>query len=465
MKISFHGAARSVTGSRHLIDAGKTRVLLDCGMFQGRRDEARERNRHLGFDPKSVNAVCLSHAHIDHSGALPVLAKEGYRGAVHMTNATADLTEILLADSARIQENDCRYVNKRERRRGRQCVHPIYSSDDAKKIVKQFQGSGYRQSVSLSNNLTARFHDAGHILGSSAIWLQYRNRGNSTSLLFSGDLGRANMPILRDPHPPPPCDVLIIESTYGDRLHDDEEDLRKEMAKKLVTHAIQHKSKIIVPAFSVGRTQDIVMRIKELVNNGEVDPIPIFIDSPLALKATRVFRQHPECYDEETYRTFTSTGDVFAAKYIKFISTAKDSKLLNRRRGPCVIISASGMCEGGRVVHHLKHAIEDEANVIVIVGFQAEHTLGRKLVEEWETVPIFGVPTKRRAQVLRLNGFSAHADRNDLLAYVRSIRPHPQKVFVVHGEERQSLAFAMTLRDEFPRMEVEVPKPGSTHEI
>jgi metallo-beta-lactamase family protein len=308
-------------------------------------------------------------------------------------------------------------------------------------------------------------NDAGHIIGSSAIWLQHRNRGNSTSLLFSGDLGRANMPILRDPHPPPPCDVLIIESTYGDRLHSDEEDRRKDIAKELVKHAIQHKSKIIVPAFSVGRTQDIIMRIKELVRKGEVDPIPIYIDSPLALKATKVFRQHPECYDEETYRTFTATGDVFAAKYIKFVSTAQDSKLLNRRKGPCVIISASGMCEGGRVVHHLKHAIEDEDNVIVIVGFQAEHTLGRKLVEEWDTVPIFGVPTRRRAQVVRLNGFSAHADRNDLLAYVRAIRPLPQKVFVVHGEERQSLAFAMTLRDEFPGMEVEVPKPDSTHDI
>jgi metallo-beta-lactamase family protein len=237
------------------------------------------------------------------------------------------------------------------------------------------------------------------------------------------------------------------------------------MAKTLVQHAIQHKSKILVPAFSVGRTQDIIMRIKQLVQNGEVDPIPIFIDSPLALKATQVFRQHPECYDEETYRTFTASGDVFAAKYINFVSTAKDSKLLNRRKGPCVIISASGMCEGGRVVHHLKHSIEDEANVIVIVGFQAEHTLGRKLVEEWDTVPIFGVPTKRRAQVVRLNGFSAHADRNDLLAYVRAIRPHPQKVFVVHGEERQSMAFAMSLGDEFPGMEVEVPKPDSTHDV
>jgi len=465
MKISFHGAARSVTGSRHVIDAGKTRVLLDCGMFQGRRDETRERNRHLGFDPKSINAVCLSHAHIDHSGALPVLAKFGFRGAVHMTSATADLTKILLADSARIQENDCRYVNKLERRRGRKCVDPIYSRDDAEKIVKQFQGGGYHQLVSLASNLSAQFHDAGHIIGSSAIWLQHRNRGNSTSLLFSGDLGRTNMPILRDPYPPPPCDVLIIESTYGDRLHKDEQDRRKDMAKQLVQHAIQHKSKIIVPAFSVGRTQEIIMRIKALVNNGEVDPIPIFIDSPLALRATKVFRQHPECYDEETYRTFTASGDVFAAKYIKFVSTAKDSKQLNRRKGPCVIISASGMCEGGRVVHHLKHAIQDEANVIVIVGFQAEHTLGRKLVEEWDTVPIFGVPTKRRAQVVRLNGFSAHADRNDLLAYVRSITRHPRKVFVVHGEERQSLAFAMTLREEFPEMEVEVPKPDSTHEI
>jgi len=465
MKISFYGAARSVTGSRHMIDAGKTRILLDCGMFQGRRDQARERNQHLGFDPTSVDAVCLSHAHIDHSGALPILAKGKFKGAVHMTSATADLTEILLADSARIQESDCRYVNKLEHRRGRQCVSPIYSRDDAQKIVTHFRGTGYERSVSLAPNVAARFHDAGHIIGSSAVWLQHRNRGNSTSLLFSGDLGRANMPILRDPHPPPPCDVLIIESTYGDRLHADEVDRRRDMAKKLVKHAIEHKSKILVPAFSVGRTQDIIMRIKELVKNGEVDPIPIFIDSPLALRATKVFRQHPECYDEETYRTFTASGDVFAAKYINFVSTTKDSKLLNQRKGPCVIISASGMCEGGRVVHHLKHTIEDEANVIVLVGFQAEHTLGRKLAEEWDTVPIFGVPTRRRAQVIRLNGFSAHADRNDLLSYVRAIRPHPKKVFVVHGEERQSLAFEMTLREEFPGMEVEVPKPDSTHEI
>jgi metallo-beta-lactamase family protein len=465
MKISFHGAARSVTGSRHLIQAGSSRLLLDCGMFQGRRDQAAKLNRHLGFDPKSLTAVCLSHAHIDHSGILPVLAREGYSGSVYMTDATADLTNILLADSARIQQSDCRYVNKRERRRGKDRITPFYSLSDVQTIAQQFSRTRYGTPVQVAPNLNVKFHDAGHILGSAAIWVQYRQRGQSRSLLFSGDLGRANMPILRDPQPPPPCDVLVIESTYGDRLHEDAIDARRRLARELVEHAIQHRSKIIVPAFSVGRTQEIIIRIKEMVKAGVVDPIPIYIDSPLALKAMQVFRRHPECYDEETYRTFTSEGDPFAAKYIRYVTTAKDSKALNaKKKGPLVIISASGMCEGGRVVHHLKHTIEDEANVIAIVGWQAEHTLGRKLVEEWDTVPIFGVPTRRRARVVRFNGFSAHADRNDLLAYVRAIQPIPQKVFVVHGEERQSLAFAMTLKTEFPGMEVEVPRPDSTHD-
>lgn len=464
MKISFHGAARSVTGSRHLIQAGSSRLLLDCGMFQGRRDQAARLNRHISFDPKSLTAVCLSHAHIDHSGILPVLAREGYSGSVYMTDATAALTNILLSDSARIQQSDCRYVNKRERRRGNDRITPFYSLSDVQTIAQQFSRTRYGTPVQVAPNLNVKFHDAGHILGSAAIWVQYRQRGQSRSLLFSGDLGRANMPILRDPQPPPPCDVLVIESTYGDRLHEDAIDARQRLARELVDHAIQHRSKIIVPAFSVGRTQEIIMRIKEMVKAGVVDPIPIYIDSPLALKAMQVFRRHPECYDEETYRTFTSEGDPFAAKYIRYVTTAKDSKALNAKKGPLVIISASGMCEGGRVVHHLKHTIEDEANVIAIVGWQAEHTLGRKLVEEWDTVPIFGVPTRRRARVVRFNGFSAHADRNDLLAYVRAIQPIPQKVFVVHGEERQSLAFAMTLNTEFPGMEVEVPRPDSTHD-
>ena len=465
MKLSFHGAARSVTGSRHLLEVPGFRVLLDCGMFQGRRDEAVRRNRHLGFDPKAVGAVLLSHAHIDHSGALPVLPGQGFAGKVYLTRATADLAGIMLEDSARVQENDCRYVNKKEKRRGRICIRPFYDSDDVRKVVKRFQGERYGDQIKIASRLTATFHDAGHILGSGAVRVKYTARGNSTTVLFSGDLGRSHMPILRDPEPPPPCDVLILESTYGDRLHEQLGEEMKKKAQDLIEHARTHKSKIIVPAFAVGRTQELVMRIKELVGEGRVDPIPIYIDSPLANKATGIFKRHPECYDEETSKTFSDAGDVFASRYIRFVSSPEESKRLNAMRGPCVIISSSGMCEGGRIVHHLKHAIQDEANVIVIVGFQAEHTLGRKLIEGWDVVPIFGVPTPRRAQVVRFNGLSAHADRNDLLAYVRAIDPLPGTIFIVHGEEKQAISLGAAIQTEHPKIDVRIPHQGSTYEV
>ena len=465
MKLSFYGAARSVTGSRHLVEAPGFRLLLDCGMFQGRRQEAYRRNQDLGFDPKSLGAVLLSHAHIDHSGALPVLPGQGFSGKVYLTRASADLAGIMLEDSARVQEYDCRYVNKQERRRGKTCVQPIYDADDVRKIVKRFEGARYGDQLKIAPRLTASFHDVGHILGSAAVRVKYTARGTSTTVLFSGDLGRSHMPILRDPEPPPPCDVLILESTYGDRLHEQAGEEMKKKAQDLIEHARTHKSKIIVPAFAVGRTQELVMRIKELVGEGRVEPIPIYIDSPLAGKATEVFKRHPECYDEETMKTFSSGGDVFASRYIHFVSSAEESKRLNAMRGPCVIISSSGMCEGGRVIHHLKHAIQDEANVIVFVGFQAEHTLGRKLVEGWDVVPIFGVPTKRRAQIVKFNGLSAHADRNDLLAYVRAINPLPSKVFIVHGEEKQALSLGAAIQAEHPKIDVRIPHQGSTHEI
>lgn len=465
MKLSFHGAARSVTGSRHMLEFPGFRLLLDCGLFQGRREESVRQNRDLGFDPKSVGTVLLSHAHIDHSGALPVLPRYGFSGKVHATRATADLADIMLEDSARVQESDCRYVNKKEARRGKACVRPFYDGDDVKKIVRRFEGNRYGENVKLAPRVSASFHDAGHILGSAAIRVKYTAHGNTTTVLFSGDLGRSNMPILRDPEPPPPCDVLILESTYGDRLHEQAGEEMKKKAQDLIDHARTHKSKIIVPAFAVGRTQELVMRIKELVGEGRVDPIPIYIDSPLADKATDVFRRHPECYDEETFRTFSSNGDPFTSRYIHFISSPEDSKRLNTMRGPCVIISSSGMCEGGRVVHHLKHAIQDEANIIVFVGFQAEHTLGRKLVEGWDVVPIFGVPTPRRAQIVKFNGLSAHADRNDLLAYVRAIDAVPDKVFIVHGEEKQALSLATAIQAEHPRIDVTVPHLGSQYEF
>lgn len=465
MKLSFHGAARSVTGSRHLLEIPGCQLLLDCGLFQGRREEALRQNRDLGFDPKSLRAVLLSHAHIDHSGALPVLPRHGFSGKVYVTRATADLAGIMLEDSARVQESDCRYVNKKERRRGRTCVRPFYDGDDVRKIIRRFESERYGDQLNIAPRVTASFHDAGHILGSAAIRVKYTARGHTTTVLFSGDLGRADMPILRDPEPPPPCDILILESTYGDRLHEQAGEEMKKKAQDLIAHARTHKSKIIIPAFAVGRTQELVMRIKELVGEGRVEPIPIYIDSPLADKATEIFRRHPECYDEETFKTFSADGDPFASRYIHFVSSPEDSKRLNTMRGPCVIISSSGMCEGGRILHHLKHALQDEANVIVFVGFQAEHTLGRKLIEGWDVVPIFGVPTPRRAQVVKFNGLSAHADRNDLLAYVRAIDPLPGKIFIVHGEEKQALSLGAAIQTEHPKIEVQIPHRGSAHDI
>ena len=273
------------------------------------------------------------------------------------------------------------------------------------------------------------------------------------------------MPILRDPHVPTACDVLIIESTYGDRTHNETAEEAKAKASALISHAVTHRSKIIVPAFAVGRTQDLVMWIKELVKEGRIAPLPIYIDSPLALRATEIFRRHPECYDDETYRTLTQEGDPFIARYIHYVSSVQESQKLNTMKGPCIIISASGMCEGGRILHHLKHSIEDEANIVAIVGFQAEHTLGRKLVEGWDTVPIFGKPVRRRARVVTFNGLSAHADREDLLAYVRAITPLPSNIFVVHGEERQAYSLAAAIRTEHSNVAVTVPELGKTYEV
>ena len=356
-------------------------------------------------------------------------------------------------------------VNRKERRTDGAFRQPLYTADDVRAIVRQFVGVRYGDVVSPMRGMKATFHDAGHILGSAAISLRITKAGGTKVILFSGDLGRRQMPILRDPQPPPPCDILIIESTYGDRTHGETAEEATQRACALIEHAIAHRSKIIVPAFAVGRTQDIVMWMKDMVKKGQVPPIPMYIDSPLALRATEIFRRHPECYDEDTYRILTTEGDPFIAKYIRYVSSVQESQKLNTMKGPCIIIAASGMCEGGRVLHHLRHAIGDDANIVAIVGFQAEHTLGRKLVEGWDTVPIFGLPVPRRARVVRFNGLSAHGDREDLLAYLRAIKPLPRQVFIVHGEERQAFSLAAAMRLEHSGLNVTVPEPGNAYDL
>ena len=447
MKLSFYGAARSVTGSRHLLEAGSARLLLDCGLFQGHRQDTDVRNHDLGFDPTSLDAVLLSHAHIDHSGALPVLSKQGFKGRVYATDATCDLANLMLQDSAKVQEQDCGYVNRKERRRGRRCRAPYYDTDDVRDIVRRFSSLRYREDVKIGRHLSASFHNAGHILGSGAVHLKVHHKGLRTGILFSGDLGRRGMPILRDPDPPPPCDVLILESTYGDRLHEQDADERTRMAKELFAHAIAYKSKIIVPAFAIGRTQDLVMRIKDLVRAGTVPPIPIYIDSPLASKATDIFRAHPDLFDEETFHTFLQEGDPFGARYVRYVSTPEESKKLNDAKGPCVIITSSGMCEGGRVLHHLGARLADERSTVLLVGFQAAGTRGRSLQEGARTLRMHGRDVPVRARVATLDGLSAHADRDEILRWLASFNRPPRRTFVVHGEPHAAESLSKVIRE------------------
>lgn len=457
MQIQFHGAAQTVTGSMHVLTVGDQNILLDCGLFQGKRSEAFERNRNFTFDPKSITAVVLSHAHIDHSGNLPQLVKQGFSGNIFCTHATQDLCSIMLRDSAHIQEKDVEFVNKRHKKKGLPPVEPLYVMEDAEECMGQFVGLGYHRSFFVTPNVQVTFYDAGHILGSAIVVLDVQENGRKRRITFTGDLGRNKLPIINDPEPITETDVLISESTYGNRLHEAIVDM-KEKLRSSIQSTIDRGGKVIVPSFSVGRTQELVYFLHELFNEGHLPEIPIYVDSPLSVNVTEVFRLHPECFDKETREEFLSNHeDPFGFYRLRYIRNVEESKELNVSQDPCIIISASGMCEAGRILHHLKNNIQDEKNTVLVVGYMAENTLGRRIVERRPIVKIFGDEVPLNAQVVITNGFSGHADKSELMDFYQHIdKNRLEQVFVVHGEPESCNALAQDIRNSVCK-NVEIP--------
>lgn len=460
MRVKFLGAAQTVTGSMHLLDTRHGRVLIDCGLFQGRRDESRRRNRNLPPEAIAADALILTHAHIDHSGSIPTLVKAGFRGPVYATPATRDLCAYMLQDAAHIQEQDARYLNRKFADDPDYTpIEPLYTSDDAVKALGQFVTVAYGRGFQPVPGVTARFLDAGHILGSAEVSLDVDGR----HLVFSGDLGRKNMPILRDPEmPQPPVNYVFMESTYGNRVHGDIQSMHDDL-ERVVKATVERGGKLIVPAFAVGRTQELIFSLNHLQRAGRLPDIPVFIDSPLAVNVTEVFKLHPDCFDAETRQFMQEHGEAFNFRGIKLVTKAEESMRLNDLAGPAIIISSSGMCEAGRILHHLRNNIEDPRNTIMIVGFMAQHTLGRRIVERRPRVKILGVDRDLRAQVAVMNAFSAHADKNDLLAYARSCGTETRHVFLVHGEPEQQEPLLGALKEV--RLEASAPAIGTEVEL
>jgi len=464
MEIRFLGAARTVTGSMHMIKSNGKTILLDCGLFQGRRAETYERNKSFPFDASTIDAVVLSHAHADHAGNLPNLVRSGFRGPIYATAATRDLCNVMLYDSAYIQERDIEYVNKKRKLKGEPPAEPLYTVDDVGLTMGQFVGVGYRQSFTVTDGIACSYSDAGHILGSAVTRLALTNKGKSTTLGFTGDLGRKNAPILKDPETIDDVDILISESTYGGKVHEPITGT-KESLLAAITRAVGRGGKVIIPSFSVGRTQELVYMMNELFDTGRLPAIPIYVDSPLAANATEVFRLHPECFDADALRMLHEHDDPFGFGKLTYVRSVAESKKLNDRTEPCVIISASGMCEAGRVLHHLANNIENPKNMILVVGFQAEHTLGRKLVERQPEVKIFGEVFKRNAEVVIMNSLSAHAGQDELLEFVTKLGHSKSKtIFLVHGEPTQAEQLSLKLLESGFR-NVHIPNRGDVVEF
>jgi metallo-beta-lactamase family protein len=468
MEIQFHGAVRTVTGSQHLLTVNGHRILLDCGLYQGSRKLTFERNQHLPYDAAGIDVLILSHAHIDHSGNIPNLVKNGFQGDIVCTYATRDLCAIMLRDSAKIQKYDVDYLNKKRRRKNLSLLEPFYTMDDAIDSLKQFIGIGYDRSFQIFPGVNLTFYDAGHILGSAIVALDIDDQesGREVRLIFSGDLGRPHRAILRDPTFIDEADILLVESTYGNREHE-EVAATKEKLEKIVNETCKRGGKLIVPAFAVGRTQELVYALHQLIENRDISPdLPVFVDSPLAIDATGIYRLHPEAYDTEVFKFLEGDkhSDPFGFDMMRYTRSTFESKELNFLREPAVIISASGMAEAGRILHHLKNNVEDPRNTILIVGWQAPNTLGRRIVERQPRVRILGEEYKLKAQVVVINGFSAHSDRTELLTWTKHFQKKADRSFIVHGEEESSFALAQGMEGQ-GYQNVSVPQLGQSFKI
>lgn len=464
MRVHFFGATRTTTGSVYLLELNGQQILLECGLFQGHRDEAIERNRKFPFDPKKIDAVVLSHAHIDHCGNLPNLCRQGFEGNIFCTFATRDLASIMLEDSAQIQRDDAAFISRKRAKRGLPPIEPLYSATDAEKAVRQFVGFNYDRAFPAADGLTATFRDAGHILGSAQVVLDVRENGRKFRYLFSGDVGRGADDILRDPQPVESVDFLQVESTYGGREHAPKGAANNEVGR-LVRETLERMGKIIIPSFSVGRTQQIVYTLHQLTLAGQLPRVPIFVDSPLSVNATEIYRLHPECFNETIYKFLREKENPFGMENLTYIRELAHSMKLNELREPAIIISASGMAEAGRIRHHLANHIGNPANLILFIGYCAEHTLGAQILSGANPVNIFGEPHQVRAKIASLDSFSGHADKHELRRYVGSVQGALKKIAVIHGEESQALAFGETLRGLYPKADVIVPEYQQVWEL
>ncbi|MCB4757043.1 MAG: MBL fold metallo-hydrolase [Elusimicrobia bacterium] len=464
LKITFYGSVDEVTGSRHLIDTGSKKILLDCGLFQGHRKEAIEKNRHFPFNPQEIDDVLLSHAHVDHSGALPLLVKSGFSGAIHCTAQTAELCRIMLMDSAHIHMEDAKFFNKIHAEEG-ETIEPLYTQEEVEPALRLFKGYEYNEFFSLGDGLKARFLNAGHVLGSAMVEVEADTPKGKRRLLFSGDLGRRDALIMQPPEAPPNINYLIIETTYGSRSHHPTAKIEKELAE-IIHKAAAENGKILIPSFALERTQEVVFVVEKLMREKKIPPTHIYVDSPMAAKITDIFNRHLDSifWSPKFKRTVKKTGDPFGLGTVRYVRDVEESKRLNTLPGHRIILSASGMCEGGRILHHLRNSVENDSTTILIVGYQAPGTLGRRLLEGAKKVKIFGLKHEVRATVRMMDNFSSHADREDLLWFIKKLSPRPLQIFLIHGDEESRQGLLLSLKTEgYDR--VTAPKPEEEYKL